>query len=131
MAEILLPSASADVRGHPRHVWAEDGRWGQVEYEEKQKNRPKWKTPGRDARNIASVSLRQPPWTSVDIRGMYGRKMEDGCREIMRKTVKTWPKWKQPGRDGPNIATACFRQLPLTSVDIRGMCGRKMEDVKL
>ena len=26
VGEILLPPAAADVRGHPRHVWPEDGR---------------------------------------------------------------------------------------------------------
>ena len=68
MAKILLPSASADVSGHPRHVWAEDGRWEQGEYEEKE-NRTKWQKPGRDVRNIASVRLRQLASASVDVRG--------------------------------------------------------------
>ena len=31
-----LPSASADVRGRPRHVWAEGGRWKMGNYEETQ-----------------------------------------------------------------------------------------------
>ena len=30
-----LQSASADVRGRPRHVWTEDGRWKMGNYEEK------------------------------------------------------------------------------------------------
>ena len=34
------PSASADVRGHPRHVWAEDGGWKLRNYEEKQRKIP-------------------------------------------------------------------------------------------
>ena len=34
---ILLPSASADVRGHTRNVWKEDGRWKLGNYEDKQR----------------------------------------------------------------------------------------------
>ena len=82
-----LPSAPAEVRGHPLHLWTEDGRWKLWNYEgKKEKNRPKWQTPGRGGSNIDAVSFRKLPEASADVRGH-----------------------------------------PRTSVDIRGMCGGKME----
>ena len=82
-AEILLPSASAGVRGHPRHLWAEHGRWKLENYEEKQRKI------GQMAETRAGwrkYCFRQLPRMSVDIRGMCGRKTEDAIRGIMRKT---------------------------------------------
>ena len=49
-------------------------------------NAPKWKKPGRGGRSIASVSFRQLPSASADVRG-HPRHVwaEDGICEIMRK----------------------------------------------
>ena len=59
----MLPSASADVRGHPRHVWTEDGRWGN--YEEKTRkiglNGRNQGAMGEILLPSASVSFRQLP----------------------------------------------------------------------
>ena len=85
----------------------------------------KLRTIERGGRNIAAVSLRQPPRKSVDVRGICGRKMEDGkLRGKQRKNVLNvrnqggWAKYR-------------FRQLPSASADVRAMCGRKTEDGKL
>ena len=79
-------------------------------------------------RPSTSVSFRQHPRASVDIRGMCGRKMKDGSCKITTKTAKKFHKCKTLGRGGQNIAPVSFRQRPRTSVYIRGMCGRKMKD---
>ena len=44
---------------------------------------------------------------------------------------RKFSKFQKLGRGGRHIASVGFRQLPGASVDVRGMCGRKMEDVKL
>ena len=94
VGEILPLSASVGARGHPMHVWAEDGRWKLGNYEEKQRAKwPKWQKPGRRGRNIASVSYSQLLRTSVDIRSACGRKTEDGrwgiTRENRRKCLNS------------------------------------------
>ena len=109
----LLPSASADVRGHPRHVWAEDGRWKLGNYEEKQR---KIGLNGRNQGGMgeillpsASVSFRGRPWTSAAC--VDGRwKME--AVKLWGKTEKNWPKWRKLGRGGRNIAAVRFRGHP-------------------
>ena len=75
-AKILIPSAPADVRGHPRNKWADGGRWGVMRINREKSI--KWQKLGMGGRNIASVSFCQLPWAPVDIRGMCGRKMGDG-----------------------------------------------------
>ena len=69
-----VPPSSADVRGHPRHVWGEDGRWKMGNYEEKQNEIG---LNGRNQGGVGKYCFRQLPRKSVDIRGMRGRKMED------------------------------------------------------
>ena len=49
----------------------EDGRWGAMRTTEE--NWPKWQRRGRNWRNIAPVSLRQPPPASAYICDMCGR----------------------------------------------------------
>ena len=72
--------------------------------------------------------FRQLPRTSVDIRGMCVRKMEDEIRYIMRNSAENFPKSPKLGQGGQNIASVSFRQLPRASADIRGMFGRQMKD---
>ena len=76
----------------------------------------KLRTIGWGGRNIDAVSLRQPPRKSVDVRGICGRKMEDGSWGIMRKTEAYWPERKKPGRGGGY----CSRQLPSASAVVSG-----------
>ena len=80
VGEISLPSASADVRGHPRHVWTGDGRWEVGNNEGEQK---KIGINGRNQGGIgeimlpsASVSFRGSPWKSETCAGGR-RKMEN------------------------------------------------------
>ena len=96
-AGILLPSASVSIHQLPRTPVdirdmcgrkTEDGRWKIMR--KNRENGPKRQKPGRCWRNIASVSFRQLPRTSVDIRDMCGRKTEDGRWEIMRKNREKW-----------------------------------------
>ena len=58
-----LPSASADVRGHPGHVWTEDGRWEMGNNEEKQRKI------GLNGRNQGGVGKILLPSDSVSFRG--------------------------------------------------------------
>ena len=86
---ISTPSASVRFRGHPRYLWAEDGRWKLWNYEGKQRNIVlNGRNQGGDGGYIASVSLLQLPRTSVEIRAMCGRKTENGSCGIMREKVK-------------------------------------------
>ena len=86
MGEILLPSTYVSFRGHPRHVWTEDGRWKLGDYEEKQR---KFELNGRTQGGMgeillpsASVSFRG---LSVDIGAMCGRKLPEGRWGIMKE----------------------------------------------
>ena len=65
---------------------------------------------------------------SVDVRGMCGRKMEDG--ELRGQTEKIGLNGRNQGGVG-SIAAVGFLQLPRKSVDVRGMFGRKPEAAEL
>ena len=121
-----------NVCGNLRHVWTVDGRWKLGNYEEKkEKNCPKWQKPGRGGRDISSFGYRQIPRASVAVRAICGQKAGDGRCEIMRKTEKSGLNGRHQGGVSEILhpsASASFRQLPRTSVDIRGMCARKLED---
>ena len=107
-----LPAAPADVSGHPRHVWTEDGKWKLVKYAEKKIKWPKCQKPGRVGGILHpsdSTSFRQLPRTSVDVRAMCGRKAEDGRCEITAKNREKWLKWQKPRRGGVDIASVSFR----------------------
>ena len=69
------------------------------------------------AGNIDSVSFRQLPRKSVDIRGICGRKTVDGSGEFFRKTQKIWHKWQKLGRCGQNTDSVGLRQLARTMED--------------
>ena len=81
VGEISIRSASAGVRGRPRHVWAGNGRWAMRNNEGTGENRNIWQMPGRDWLNIASVSLRLLLRWSIEIRDMRWRKTEDGGKK--------------------------------------------------
>ena len=57
-------------------------------------------------------SSRPHPQASADIRGMCGRRMEDGICEIMRKNREKRHKWHKLGRGGRNIASVSIRGHP-------------------
>ena len=71
----MHPSASADVRGHPLHVWTEHARWTKGNYEAKNGEKSAYAEETRAG--WQKYCFRQLPRASVDIRGMFGRKMED------------------------------------------------------
>ena len=115
MAEILHASASVSFRGR---------QWTSAAFADGRSKMEDGKLCGKTDKNgingrnqggvgdIDSVSLSQLPRTPGDVRGMCGRKMEDGSWEIMRKTQKNLPKWKKIGRGGRNISSASFRGRP-------------------
>ena len=124
MAEILLPPASVGFRGRPLASAAfADGRCKIEAVKlsgETVKNPPKWQKLGRGGENIAALSFRQLPLASADVRGHP--------RHVRTEDVR----WEMENYEGkhrniPYMAetragwkTYCFRQLPRTSVDIRG-----------
>ena len=66
-----LPPASADVRGHPRSVWTENGRWGLLGHRGGESPYIKETRAGRP-----DYCFRQLPWAFADIRDVCGRQME-------------------------------------------------------
>ena len=87
-------ASSANVRGRPRHVWAEDERWDLGNYEAEQREI------GLNVRNQGGVGriLFQP--ASVSFRDMSGRKTEDGRWEITQKIRQNGIKCRSQGGVG-------------------------------
>ena len=81
------------------------------------RKRFEWNKIGMNGQIIAFVSARWLPPASVGIRGLFGRKMEDG--ELLGKK-RGCHKWQKLGGGGPIIASVFFRGRPLDAVDIRG-----------
>ena len=92
---------------------------------EKDRKIPNREKVGKIGEIIAPVSYSQRPWTSamrVDGRWKVGNYYEKG-----RKCLK----WGKLGRGGGIIASFGIRHHPRTSVDIRDVCGRKMESTEV
>ena len=98
------PSASEDVRGYPRHFRAEDGRWKIGNYFDKDGN----SLNGRNWGGMPKVLLPSDP---MDIRGLCGRKMEDGGL-LWGWGGADFHKCQKLGRRGRNIASFGFRGSP-------------------
>ena len=117
--EILRPSASVSFRGSP---WTSaecvDDRRGMRDgkYDEKKESEigHRRQNQGRGWRNIDSVSLRQPPRTSVDARDMCGQETEDGQCEIMRGRRKS----EYMAEARARLAKYCFCQPPSASAEV-------------
>ena len=77
----------------------------------------------------ASGSFRGSPWTSAVFAG--GRWMMVTYQEKKRKIGPRGRNQGGVGEISPPPAAVGLRQLARTSVDIRGMCGRKTDDVTL
>ena len=82
--KLALPSAPDDIRGRPRCVWAEDGRWAIIR---KKRENPQMAGTRAEWPNYC------PHSASVDIRDVCGRQMEDG---------KLWGKTDKNGLNGRN-----------------------------
>ena len=69
---------------------------------------------------------RELPRTSVGIRDVSGQRMEDVG--LWGKKETKFIKFRRIGRAGRNIAASSLRQPQRKSVDVRGICVRKMGD---
>ena len=114
VAKLLHHSASVSIRGRPRCVWTEGASWAIIS---KKTEKPKRKTLG-----WRKYCIRKPPLASLDILGRPRRVWaEDRSCGIIRggnraKTIS--------GRNYDGVAELL---LPPATVDIRDVCGRKME----
>ena len=162
-----LPWESVDVRDvRGRRMESGDLLIIKAESRRKSLSGRNWGVMGELLIPSGPVSFRPIPRTPVDVRDVFGRKMEDsgllweihqkpkrkklgangeisdsvsfrghprcvwaedGTCEIITPKPEKCPKWHKPGRNGQIIVSVRFRQLPRTYVDVRDVCGRKME----
>ena len=118
----MHPSASVSFCGHPwTSALCVDRRWKTGNYYDKDRKCHKWQKTGRSGVQLI-------PSESVDTSGHPRCVLaEDGSWEITRRQTAKSPKRKKLGRNGEIISSVCCRKTPWTSVQVRDVCGRKME----